>query len=162
MADNKIEPKAAVPEAPITMKDVVALIPSMIASAVAAATKSNVPAAKPGSINHPKCTDCRQVRDNGAGGGCQGRHIEMVVFPQRYPQHADYFPGAIINGIRYLSNDSGHRILVPADAEATILGLVGGFEQNEQDMAVGRKREHHSGRVSPNGSSTVPAVAAWR
>lgn len=152
--------KKATPEAPITMKQVLELIPQMIASAVAASSKGPVAAAaKPTNAQLPKCPECKQVRDNGLGGGCQGRHTLMVVHPTH---HAEYFPGAIINGVKYLSNDPGHRVLVPADAASTIEGIVNGYEQNEREISVGRKAERHSGSVSPHGSSTIPQHAAWR
>ena len=155
------EPTKPTPEAPITMKQVLELIPQMIASAVAATSKAPVAAApvRGAAQNFPKCNDCKQVLKNDSGGGCGGRHTMMVVHPLH---HAEYFPGAIINGVKYLSNDPGHRVLVPADAEATIAAIVNGYEQNEREMSVGRKAERHSGSVSPNGSNTVQQHAAWR
>lgn len=152
MADQKTPDQK--PEAPITMKDVMALIPTMIASAVQA-SKAAEPAPRGAAPKQmPKCHECGQVLS-----GCEGKHIQMVVHPAQF---AEYFPGVIINGIKYLSNDSGHRITVPAACESTIMGIVAGFEKNEREISVGRKRDHHSGSVSPHGSSINPANAAWR
>ena len=152
MADIKT-PDQKPAETPITMKQVLELIPAMIASAVQASKASEAPkvaANRPA----PRCHDCGQALS-----GCEGKHIQMVVHPMQF---AEYFPGAIINGIKYLSNDTGHRITVPAACESTIMGIVAGFEKNEREISVGRKRDHHSGSVSPHGSSVNPANAAWR
>lgn len=152
MADIKT-PDQKPADAPITMKQVLELIPTMIASAVQASKASDAPKAV---LNRPaqKCHDCGQALS-----GCEGKHILMVVHPTQF---AEYFPGAIINGVRYLSNDTSHRIVVPAACKSTIMGIVAGFEKNEREISVGRKRDHHSGSVSPHGSSINPAQAAWR
>ena len=154
MADTKTPDLKPAVDAPITMKDVLALIPTMIASAVQASKAASQPTSNRAATPTPQCTECRQALS-----GCEGKHVKMVVHPGHF---AEYFPGAIINGIRYLSNDSGHMVLVPAACESTILSIVANYEQNERDMAVGRKRDHHSGSVSPHGSSVNPANAAWR
>lgn len=136
------------------------MIPAAVAAAVSATTKQAAPAPAPtraGPVPQQKCHDCGQVRS-----GCEGKHVLLAVYPQRYPQHADYFPGVILNGVKYLSNNGSHKILVPANAESTILGVVAGFEQNEHEMANGRKAERHSGHVSPHGASVQPANQAWR
>lgn len=137
------------------------MIPAAVAAAVAATQGSRQSApqaqASPAPARHEKCHDCGQVRT-----GCEGRHVDIVVFPTRYPHHAEYFSGVQINGVRYLSNDASHRVCVPANCESSILNIVSAFEQNEQDQAMGRKASHHGGRVGPNGSQTKPANAAWR
>lgn len=154
MADIKTETKVA-PAETITMKQVVDLIPTMIASAVAAAMKGQPVSAAPARPVHAAvCQDCGQAKS-----GCEGKHVLMVVYPASF---SEYFPGAIINGVRYLSNDPGHMVLIPEACESTILGIVAGYEKNERDISVGRKRDHNSGRVSPSGSATIPANAAWR
>jgi hypothetical protein len=151
--------KTVTPEAPITMKQVVDLIPTLVAAAVTAGRTAAAPAA-PARAAHvaPRmCSSCGQQLS-----GCEGKHVLMVVHPQRYPQHARFFPGAIINGVRYLSNDEGHKVLVPENCKSSILGLVHGYEENEQAMAVGRKAERLSGTVSPNGTRFTAATQGWR
>ena len=105
----------------------------------------------------PECTECKQ-----AVSACGGRHASMVVYPQRYPEHGQFFPGYILNGVTYLSNDESHEVLVPADCVSDINGAVQRFEQNEKDMSVGRKAQRQSGVVTPQGTSFKAADAAWR
>jgi hypothetical protein len=149
------------PEAPVTVKQLVDLLPTLVATAVGAAQRANAqPAAVPiraANVAPIRCHDCGQQKS-----ACEGKHVQLVVYPTRYPQHARFFPGAILNGIKYLSNDEGHTVTVPACAEATIMNLVSGYEQNEQEMAVGRKAERRSGVVSPNGTNVQQANQAWR
>lgn len=159
MSDDKNKPAVSADALAAAIKQVSEqMIPAAIAAAVAATSKPVVQAPPPGPKRDQKCTECKQSLLT----GCEGKHARMVVYPQRYPQHADYFPGAIINGVKYLSNDEGHRILVPEAAVGTIEGIVAAFEQNEQDMAVGRKAVRHSGTISPHGSSVSQADKAWR
>lgn len=160
MTDVKTEPKAAPakPEDKLTMEQVLQLVPAIAAATASAMQKGQTAAAvKPVFRAPQKCHECGQ-----AVTGCEGKHKLMVVYPQRYPQHADYFPGVQINGIRYLSNNDHHQVLVPEAAESFIANTVAIFEQNEQDMAVGRKAVRHSGTVSPHGSNLQPANQAWR
>lgn len=154
--DTKLKPAA--PEAPITMKQVLELIPQMIAASVAATSKPQH-AAEPAPERQGKqrCHDCGQVMS-----ACHGKHVQLVVYPQRYEHAADYFPGVFINGVRYLSNHSTHTVTVPAESAGDIVNTVAGFEHNEQELATGRKASRHSGSVGPYGSSVSPASQAWR
>ena len=95
-----------------------------------------------------ECNVCRQPLS-----GCEGKHVEMVVYPTRYPEHADFFPGVYINGTRYLSNDENHKVVVPAISQSDILSAVRQFEDGERAIGQSRNRRHNSGRISPNGSS---------
>lgn len=134
------------------------LIPAAVAAAVSAVKTAD--AQRPAVPQHKapqRCTECGQQAT-----ACGGKHVDIVVYPLRYPQHADYFRGVILNGVTYLSNNDNHKVRVPAEAESTIRQIVAGYEQNEQDMQVGRQKEHHSGRIGPNGSSVQQAQAAWR
>ena len=127
------------------------------------APKGGGAGAKPAQAAPPKppqigrCHECGQLVS-----ACDRKHVQMVVYPLKYPQYADYFPGVFVNGVRYLSNDDGHPITVPAVAQAEIAGHVAGFERNEHEMANGRVAERHSGVVSPHGTAFNPASAAWR
>lgn len=138
------------------------MIPAAVASAVAAVSaqrgQQSAPQGRP--VHAPpaaKCMDCGQELR-----ACEGKHVLAVVYPTRYPHTADYFMGVILNGVKYLSNDAGHKVLIPANAETAIQQIVSAYEQNEQDMSVGRKKEHRSGVIGPGGSAVVPATAAWR
>lgn len=135
------------------------MIPAAVAAAVAATTKSApAPQAQARSVlNIPTCTDCGQKVT-----GCEGKHSKMVVYPTNFPQFADYFVGVILNGVKYLSNDASHEVVVPTNCIGTINAIVAGYEKNEQEMAIGRKKEHSSGHVTPHGSSVQPAHQAWR
>jgi hypothetical protein len=136
------------------------MIPAAIAAAITA-TQGTRPAAQAAPVqpngSNPQCSECGQKRS-----ACGGKHVQMVVFPTRFPQFADYFPGVILNGVKYLSNDDSHTVTVPAIAESDVLNTVAGFERNEHEMANGRVAERHSGTVSPRGTSFSPANAAWR
>ena len=152
--------KKPAPQEQLTMKQVVEqLIPAAIAAAVSATNKQQpAPAAQARPVGAPqRCPECSQQRS-----ACEGKHIEMVVYPTRYPEHADYFVGVMINGIKYLSNDDTHKVLVPENAAGAIKAIVQTFEQNEHDMATGRKAQRHSGVVSPHGAAVNQATAAWR
>lgn len=137
------------------------IIPAAVAAAVAATQRSNIvqaaPSGRPAPPSNAKCHVCSQSYS-----GCEGKHVSMVVYPQRYPEHGEYFQGATLNGVRYLSNDEQHEILVPENAVGTISQIVRNFEDNEQDTRIGRKAERRSGVIGPNGSSFNPALKAWR
>ena len=161
---KKSDPKAEASISQQTLAEVMkqvseSLIPAAVAAAVAATGGQRQ--AAPARPVHPtqaaRCSDCGQVRS-----GCQGEHAMMVVFPQRYTHHAKYFTGVTINGIKYLSNHDSHEVLVPKDAVGDIQAIVSIFEQNEQDMMLGRRADHHSGRLSPKGRAVNEANAAWR
>lgn len=136
------------------------MIPAAVVAAVAATKQGMAPqaAASPRPRGPgPRCHQCSQSLS-----ACEGQHAKMVVYPQRYPEHGEFFQGAKINGVRYLSNNEQHEILVPAEAVATISNLVKAFEQNEQETRIGRKAERRSGSVGPHGSNFSPAQKAWR
>lgn len=162
--DNKNQNKAPelqlqpVQQSTISMDDVInKLIPAVVA-AQAQVARQPTQAAAPAARKSPViCQDCRQQKT-----ACEGKHIQMVVYPTKYPQHADYFMGVFLNGVRYLSNSPSHKVTVPEIAEATILGIVAGYEEEEQAKAVGREKMAHSGRVSPFGNRTVQQNVAWR
>lgn len=159
MSDNK-NPAQATKQETLTVQQIVE---QLIPAAIAAAVQSGRAASQPAQPQHralqaaPRCQLCGQEKT-----ACGGKHVEMAVFPQRYPQHADYFTGVQINGVRYLSNDGSHKILVPEISANEIAAIVSTFEENEQAMAVGRKATRHSGTVSPNGNSVQPATQGWR
>lgn len=135
------------------------LIPAAIVAAVQATKAQNQPVApqRLAPVAPQRCHECGQQKT-----ACEGKHLKMVVFPMRYPQHAEYFQGVFLNGVRYLSNDGSHEVTVPAIAEATIRNIVSGFETDEQARAVGRKAERHSGVVTPSGAATTQATQGWR
>lgn len=98
-----------------------------------------------------ECSTCHQMRS-----ACEDKHTQMIVYPQRYPEFAEYFPGVIINGQKYLSNNEGHSVTVPACSVGDILKIVRDFEEGERINQMGRKKRHHSGVLSPNGAAVNP------
>ncbi len=132
------------------------IIPAAVAAAVSAMGKqqASARASQAQPVRSPTCHECGQ-----SVSACEGKHVKMVVMPQRYQE---YFPGAIINGVRYLSNDLSHEVLVPEAAVGGITHAVHVFETNEREIETGRVAEKQSGRVSPYGSSTINQTVAWR
>lgn len=151
--DKKTEVKAAAPEvkadplATLTPEQLKAvfekvaseMIPSAVAAAVVA-SGSHIPAViqtqpKVPEYSHRQvCTECGQLQS-----ACRGDHVDMVVFPQKYEEYAEFFRGRCINGVWYLSNNADHKVRVPACAANEIKQAVEQFEQNEHDMRNGRK-----------------------
>lgn len=135
------------------------LLPAAIAAALAA-QKQQAPERRV-QLQAPSTEICHQC-GQALRTGCEGKHEEMVVYPTRYPEHGEFFQGARINGVTYLSNDENHKVLVPANAVGGIMQLVQGFENNEQETRIGRKAERHSGVVGPSGARTTPQMKGWR
>lgn len=136
------------------------IVPAAVVAAVAATKQSQQPVAsssRPQPAVRERCHVCGQARS-----GCGDKHAKMVVYPQRYPEHGEFFQGAKLNGVRYLSNNESHEIVVPENAVPTIANLIRAFEQNEQESRVGRKAERRSGSIGPHGSNFNPALKAWR
>lgn len=97
------------------------------------------------AVSNDKCGTCRQMLR-----ACQGKHKRLVVFPREYGQ---FFTGISINGIKYLSNNSQHQILVPENSN--IEHILEKWESNERELSVGRQVQHNSGTLSANGASNV-------
>lgn len=155
---EKVEVEKPLSNEEILRKVAMEIVPLAVAAAINARGDSQpqrIVEARPRA--KADCPDCGQDLR-----GCEGKHTLMVVYPQRYTEHGAFFPGYILNGVRYLSNDENHQVLVPANCQSEINGAVQRFEQNEQEMIVGRKKTHHSGSISPMGARTNPADAAWR
>lgn len=159
----EVKPETKAPELTPLEQAIRAVANEMIPAAIAAAihaTNAGKPraAASTPARTRRVCTECKQDADT----GCGGKHAKIVVFPQRYEEAQEFFPGVFINGVRYLSNDASHEVVVPLNAAGDILNTVQRFEQNEHEMRSGRTKKHHSGSVGPNGASVNPATAAWR
>lgn len=136
------------------------IVPAAVVAAVAATKQSQQPvqsSSRPQPVARERCHLCQQARS-----ACGDKHVMMVVYPQRYPEHGEFFQGAKINGVRYLSNNESHEVLVPEPAVATISNIIRGFERNEQESRVGRRVERRSGSIGPHGSNFNPALKAWR
>ncbi len=96
------------------------------------------------------CQKCGQMLTKGGRpAGCQGKHVEMVVYPKK---HGRFFQGAFINGVRYLSNHARHKITVPA--ENNIEYAVAQWEDSEDRMKEGRESNHNSGEMSATGKTS--------
>lgn len=127
--------------------------------AVASAFAANQP--KPqayvdprGAPNHGEvCGVCRQYVK-----ACEGKHVDLCVYPSRYPEFGEFFQGCRINGVTYLSNDESHTVPVPANAAPYIQQMIEAFANNERETRIGRKKIHNSGNLhAPN-----PAQVGWR
>ena len=105
----------------------------------------------------PVCGECQQLVT-----ACKGEHTKMVVFPDKYPEFAKWFAGVMINGVRYVSNNSNQKVVIPACAESTIVNAIKAFEENERTIHIPRNKQHNSGSIGRSGSGPVNASAAWR
>lgn len=89
-------------------------------------------------------------------------HVKMVVYPQRYPEFAEWFRGRGLNGVWYLSNGPGHQVWVPRSAAGDIQHAIETFETNERETRMGRTRQHNSGNLnSPNKVGDL-GTEGWR
>lgn len=97
-----------------------------------------------------RCSECGQKR-----GGCKDEHVQMVVLPMQQ-DFADWFEGAFINGVRYLSSHGGHKITVPKSAEGGIARTIADFEDNEKHLRTPRKKMKYEpiGNVGPGGAQS--------
>jgi uncharacterized protein YraI len=126
-----------------------ALMPA-IAAATINAGKGQVPAQGVGHFNRPPVIRCNQCGQDQKACKTNG-HTEMVVYPTRYPEFAEWFMGVYINGVRYLSDRPGHKITVPTDSVSGIKTHIQVWEDNERTTKLGKKRRHNSGDVNaPN------------
>ncbi len=129
--------------------------------ALAAALQSRqAPAALPTSVATgrgrdygPQCVVCGQYTS-----ACHSKHVEISVYPTRYPEFGDVFQGVFINGVKYLSNDESHTIAVPEAAAPHIEQTIRTFEKNEREISHGRQASHNMGHIS----RPKPATQAWR
>lgn len=136
------------------------MIPAAIAAAIHSVNAGQPRAAAPPPARQVRqvCSDCKQDKIT----GCGGKHAYIVVYPTRYEEAQEFFPGVFLNGVKYLSNNMEHEVCVPESAAGDILNTVQRFEQNEHEQRVGRSKKHHSGAIGPGGNAINPAHAAWR
>ncbi len=105
------------------------------------------------------CAVCRQPVS-----ACEDKHEHIEVFPSRYPEFADGFPGVTINGVTYLSAFN-KTVPVPASCAPYIRKIVQGYEDNMRQSIMGRKATHNSGHIDGTGESrtqTHNATVGWR
>lgn len=154
--------KNQTPAAPTPTVDAKALVSELVPTLLALENLRSEQAIKRQQLtvaappNRRICSACGQDADN----GCMGKHTKMVVFPQRYPEHGEFFQGVFLNGVRYLSNDDQHEVTVPENAANGILQLVQAFENNEQTTRIGRRAENHASLVG--GNSHSQRSLGWR
>lgn len=130
--------------------------------AVAAGIQAAQQAAKPAKYEDrrgDRCGSCGQ-----AVYGCQGKHKMVPVHPSNL-RNFRFFPGIILNGVKYRSSRPGEKVLVPE--AVCVEAYTQPWEDNEEVMRNGRIADHHSGVISgKNGAVNVedyvPAIAAWR
>jgi len=176
MANDKSDPKAAVFTAE-QMSDAIKAVAKSVAEEmapvmVAVTQRSGGPAPTGKKFgSNDRCFLCRQ-RKNACGGvpahnaadpkdvlrAYAANHELLVVFPQKYPEFGDFFQGRKINGVRYLSGNSKHRVWVPRAAVGDIMRAVQEYEENERQTRMGRRKEHNSG----TSAAPAPATTGWR
>lgn len=105
----------------------------------------------------PQCGECQQPTS-----ACKGKHVQMSVFPNRYPEYYEHFQGVKINGVQYICHSEGQTIAVPACAESTINLAVKQFEQEQRNINTSRSKMHNSGSIGKSGKGAVNAQSAWR
>lgn len=116
-----------------------------------AALKNIPPAIKSREI----CHACRQPLT-----ACKGEHTMMVVYPKKYTEFGSFFPGIILNGERYLSNDEQHQVLVPSACVADFDNRIRAFETNEREIGQSRSKQHHNGDIRRPQQASV--TDGWR
>jgi hypothetical protein len=107
-------------------------------------------------VVHEVCSVCNQVKP-----ACKGEHMLTVVYPQKYPEWAGFFPGVKINGVTYRSGNENHRIYIPTVAASTILNTVLAFEEAEKNIHIKRKARHDSGSIGGSGTGAKQANVSW-
>lgn len=141
MSDKKQEvPMTEQEKIAATVKSVVGeLVPALLAMQ----GPKTAPKAAPVFVDTiTKCNDCGQLV-----AACKGEHVQIAVFPKVHLQYADYFQGVFINGVRYLSNNGGHKITVPANSAGHIEYMTRLAEEEEIALRNPRVKQHNSGDV---------------
>ncbi len=157
---KKPEVTAAKPSEPniadLVRQTVEGLLPSLILAA-----QGGRPAVKEAPVPmgfRPRCVTCGQVE----GTGCNGKHVEIAVYPNR-AETAEYFQGVSLNGVKYLSNDEGHKIPVPELGLDAIVSRIIAYEENEVATRNGRKKERKPGsRPVGQGVGHATPNDGWR
>lgn len=103
-----------------------------------------------------QCDVCGQAKK-----ACDGKHMLAIVYPQKYPEWAGFFPGVKINGVVYRSGNENHRINIPTVAASTILNVVLAFENAEKNIHIKRKKRHDSGSIGASGEGAKAANVSW-
>ena len=134
-----------------------AMMEEMLPAMIAATRATSAPTGPMRAMPPPSqgCGECGQLLV-----ACKGEHEKVIVFPRKFPEFAEWFPGAFINGVRYLSNHGNHEVLVPKDAVGGILHIVQTFEDNERETRLGRVKHHNSGNV--HSPTKVTGAEGWR
>jgi hypothetical protein len=160
-------PAAKTPEASVPLSEISKIIQDTTVAVMAAMNannQANAPKLPPAQTRNfgDLCPYCRQYTS--ACGGKEEDHVEMVVYPTKYPEFGEFFPGYIVNGVKYLSNDESHAIVVPKVMVTTAENAIREYEENERVTRVGRRKDHNSGHIA-NARRIEPhnaGVAAWR
>lgn len=84
------------------------------------------------ALGAEKCHACNQKLH-----ACQGKHVDMVVFPTRIPELAEAYPGVTINGVTYISADNQHIVTVPELAVDAIKTFTAAWEDGERVARLG-------------------------
>ena len=116
--------------------------------------QTSIRASKPSG---DKCNICRQMLPAGKTAETHP-HRKMVVYPSN-PRLAKWWQGIMLNGVYYSSNNSNHKITVPADVNFEY--IIQEFEKNEEEQQQGRFANHDSGALGPGGTPNK-AEKGWR
>lgn len=136
-----------------------AMMEEMLPALIASMRVTNSPQGpmRPAPPPSKGCGECGQLEV-----ACKGEHTKMVVFPARFPEFAEWFQGAFINGVRYLSNHGNHSIVVPSETVGGILHTIQTFENNERETRLGRVKHHNSGNINTPNPVAVTGIGGWR
>lgn len=176
MADDKKKPQFEVPadakveapaklavEAPPTTRQMIRELMEEMVPAFAAAMQAGVLANRPvdpraeraAIAAGPKCPTCRQLQR-----ACGGKHKDIVVYPEKYPEFGAWFRGVGINGVWYRSDNGSQLVTVPESAADDIIQNVRAYEENERETRMGRSGGHNFGHIN-NPQAPSPAQG-WR
>ncbi len=89
-----------------------------------------------------QCPECRQYRS-----ACKGKHKQVIVYPQNPRLVRPGWVGVKLNGVTYRSNDSKHKITVPA--KSPVMSLLRAWEKAEEKMSISNDFRRNIGNMSP-------------
>jgi hypothetical protein len=141
------------------MMEVVPALVAMKSAPEAKEAKQRMEAAERKILSRRVCSVCLQPLT-----ACENKHVQLTVYPSRYPEFAKGFPGVTINGVTYLSAQN-RTVPVPECAAPYIAQMVTAYETNMRESISGRTAEHNSGNLSGGGigeTKTNSANVGWR
>ena len=165
--DDKIA-KAVQAAVGAAVKDTIVALEAMKAQQANASTEALMAAqAKRAAERTLKCPLCRQLQRACGGPSPDPKdpnkdlnHEKMIVGPSRI-ELWEWFQPVHINGVAYLSPAINTPVWVPKHND--IQSMISIWEENEIALKSGRRKQHFSGRVGPNGfTERHEAHEGWR